>query len=97
MPLRLHPPGSHAITKVRFRRIKYPTYLVIVLRLLQELVERDLLTHGGSVVGILPSPADGDVKINESGSRLSFGLEDLYLGTPLILPKDPKSQASKFK
>ena len=47
MPPRLHPPGSHTITKFRYRRTKYPTYLVIVLRLLQELVERDLLTHGG--------------------------------------------------
>lgn len=47
MPPRLHPPDSHTTTKFRYRRTKYPTYLVIVLCLLQELVERDLLTHGG--------------------------------------------------
>ena len=61
LPPRLQSPGRNSAgrttTKVRYHRIQSPTYLVIVLRLLQELVERDLLTHGGSVVGILPSPS----------------------------------------
>ena len=51
LPPRLQSPGRNSAgrttTKVRYHRIQYPTYLVIVLRLLQELVERDLLTHGG--------------------------------------------------
>ena len=74
MPPRLHPPGSHTITKFRYRRTKYPTYLVIVLRLLQELVERDLLTHGRY---LLPAVVVGR----------PVNLCKLFVGDTVVLPR----------
>lgn len=66
LPPRLHPSAGHSNSGRTHQsqlppyQINMSTYLVIVLRLLQELVERDLLTHGGSVVKYLAFALRGE-------------------------------------